>query len=181
MPIPTEIILPPVQQLDQQGIAKYLQDLTYKLQENYRTIATELNGSIKADYLLQREQYTPELFGDSTEGSFTYVHAHGWVYRQGLLVDVWFDAEYSSTDATGKLMLSLPYKVARSEELPFIGSVHTSDFSYTSGSTISVIANPSTYNASFWCSGSGVSGARQDVPSSGRVIGHLRYLGVQNE
>ena len=123
------------------------------------------------------KQFLPTLDG-STPGTFTYTHQTGWVLRQGLMVDVWVDVEWSATGtAAGDLFVELPYKVAVSEQMPFVGIVQPSAITYTGGTEIVINAINDTYRGEFWNTGDGFTTANQSVVSSGRLIFHIRYLG----
>lgn len=184
MTLPSNIIFPLRGDFsDLNDINRYLRDLTFQLQRMYEDIASEVNGDIKASVYTQREKWTPVLDGATTSGTFTYANQIGWVYRQGLLTDIWFDIEWTAAGtAAGNLTLALPYKVAKSNGMPFSSALQTSTIAYGAGKTVlSINAIPDSYVAEIWGSGSGVATANISVAASGRLIGHLRYLGVQDE
>lgn len=185
MTLPTTIILPlrPETILhDFDDVNNYLRELTVALQDMYEELANNVNGQISADSLVQREQWTPTLAGTTVAGSFTYSHQVGWALRQGLITDVWFDVKWTATGgATGNLYLELPYQVAVSNQKPFVGVCQPSGITFSGGTGMVVNGIPDTYRAEFWNVGSGFTTANQAVVSSGQVIGHLRYIGVENE
>jgi hypothetical protein len=148
----------------------------------YEDVVENVNGEIQADVYVQRNQWTPILAGTTGAGDFTYDHNVGWSLRQGLNTEVWFDVSWSATGgATGNLFLELPYQVAVSLQKPFVGVCQSSVLAYTGGTGIVVNGIPDTYRAEFWNVGSGFTTANQSVVASGQLIGHLRYLGVENE
>ena len=115
---------------DPEELKNYLTDLTFALERSLETLANGINGQFRSDVLLEKEQYTPILQG-STAGTFTYVHQTAWVLRKGLVVDLWFDVQWSASTAAGNLYLILPYQVARTNNLPFVGVVQPSNVAYT--------------------------------------------------
>ena len=127
MTVPTNIVLPLRRDFGtKEDIDKYLVDLIFELQQMYEQLASGINGDIKSSYYLQRQQWTPILKGATTAGTFTYSHQIGWVFRQGLIVDVWFDILWTNqAGAAGNLYVELPYKVAVSDQKPFVGVLQT--------------------------------------------------------
>lgn len=184
MTLPTNIIFPLRADLNQvEDINKYLGDFTFELQRMYEQLAQGINGDIRANVYTQRNQWLPELAGTGVAGTFTYTRQVGWAYRQGLLTDIWFDVEWTGSGAAaGNLYLILPYRVAKSNGMPFANDIQSSTLNYGAGRTVlSINAIPDTFRGEFWTSGSGVATANLPVAGAGRVIGFLRYLGVQNE
>lgn len=159
---------------------KYMRELVFSLETMYETLATAINGEIRSDTQIQRSQWKPEL-GGSTTGTFTYDHQTGWSIRRGLIVDVWGDVEWTATTATGDLFVVLPYKVARSSNIPFVGIVQPSSITFTTGTDMVINAMPNTFNAEFWNVGNGVATGNQQVVSSGRLIFYIRYLAQDDE
>jgi len=184
--IPSNIILPlHTEQIlsgEPKDLEKYLRELNFSLQQMYEQLAQGVNGDIRADYGQGRLQWTPILKGTSTAGTFTYTHQAGWSLRQGLITDVWFDVAWSSAgSAAGNLYVELPYKVAVSNQKPFVGVVQSSALTYTGGTGIVVNGISNTYRGEFWNVGSGFTTANQAVVASGQLIGHLRYIGQADE
>ena len=104
------------------------------------------------------------------------------MYRRGIIVDVWFDVLWSGVGtAANNLYLNLPYKVALSDEKPFIGVVQPSSITCTTGTEIVINAIPDTYRGEFWNTGSGVATGNQQVVASGQLIGYLTYIGQFDE
>lgn len=184
--IPTDPNLPLhsdfIQGVDKKDLDKYIRELVFSLQQMYSNIAQGLNGQFRADFLPDSSSWFPVLDGESVSGTFTYTHQSGFVYRQGILIDVWFDVEWSSAGtASGNLYLILPYKVAVVNQIPFVGVIQSSGITYTGGTGININALTDTYKGILYNTGSGFTTATQQVVSSGRLIGYLRYVGVQDE
>lgn len=181
MTIPNEFNLP-IRPLgdNPKELENYITDLSNTLEDALTTLADGINGQFKTDTLSQKEQYIPTLDG-STSGNFTYVHQNGWVLRKGLLVDLWFDIQWSATTASGNLFLNLPYEVAMTANLPFVGFVQPSNVAFTVGTDIVINALTETYRGYFYNTGNGIPTANQLVVASGRLIGYIRYIGKQNE
>ena len=90
MSLPTTKFFPTRRNLeDPKEVSKYVIDMVFELERMYDSLSDTINGNIKSSYLTQREKWTPILKGTTNSGSFTYSNAIGWVFRQGLLVDVW--------------------------------------------------------------------------------------------
>lgn len=185
MTLPSTIILPLQPETflgDFESVNNYLRELSVSLQDMYASMAANVNGDFKADSFIQRDQWTPRLAGTSSTGSFTYTHNVGWVLRKGIMTDIWFDIQWTASGgAAGNLYVELPYKVAVSEEKPFVGVCQSSGLTYTGGTGIVVNGIPDTFLGEFWNVGSGFTTANQTVVSSGQLIGHLRYIGIANE
>lgn len=185
MTLPSSIILPLRPETvfnDFDSVNNYLRELTVALQEMYEELASNVNGQFQSDAFVQREQWEPTLAGTTTAGSFTYGNQVGWSLRQGIMTDVWFDVSWTATGgAAGSLYLELPYLVAVSDGKPFVGVCQSSAITYSGGTGIVVNGIPNTYRAEFWNVGSGFTTANQAVVASGQLIGHLRYIGVENE
>lgn len=165
-----------------EDINRYLRDLVFSLQQRDEQVVQVLNGDIRGSAFIQRQNWTPVLNGISASGTFTYTHQIGWVLRQGLITDVWFDVEWTNNGtASGNLYIELPYQVAVSDEKPFVGIVQSSGITYSGGTGIVINAIPDTYRGEFWNVGSAFTTANQAVVASGQLIGFVRYIGVQNE
>lgn len=184
MTVPTNIIFPVrVDLQSNEDINRYLKDLVYELQTMYEQLAQGVNGDIKASAFTDSEKWTPTMAGTTTAGTFTYTHQTGWVLRQGIMTDIWFDVAWTNAGAAaGNLYLTLPYKVARSDNIPFSSAIQTSTLNYGAGkSVLSINGIPNTFRGEIWSSGSAAVTANVAVAAAGRVIGHLRYMGEQNE
>lgn len=184
MTIPTNIIFPLRGDFADLGdIDRYLSDVVFELQRMYEQLAQGINGDIRASVYTQRNEWTPILKGTAVAGTFTYNHQIGWSLRQGLIVDVWFDVSWSASGAAaGNLFLELPYRVARSNQKPFSEALQTSTIAYGAGKTLlSINAIPDSFRGEIWSSGSGAVTANIAVAAAGQLIGHIRYIGVQDE
>ncbi len=184
MTLPSHIIFPLRKDLsDPSDINRYVVDLTYVLQRMYEDLAQGINGDIRASSFTERNQWTPVLKGTTADGTFTYTHQVGWALRQGLLVDTWFDIDWTSSGgATGDLYIELPYKVAITDQKPFSSALQTSTIDYGAGMTVlAVNAISNTFRGEIWSSGSGLSTTNISVETAGQLIGHIRYIGTQNE
>jgi len=184
--LPTNIILPlrieQIQSGRPEDMESYLRDLNLSLQQMYEQLAQGINGDIRSDFGVGRQLWTPVLQGSSASGTFTYTNQSGWSLRQGLTTDVWGDVAWSSAGtAAGNLYVELPYKVALSNDKPFVGVVQSSAITYTGGTNIEVNAISNTFRGEFWNSGSGFTTANQAVVASGQLIYHIRYIGQANE
>ena len=186
MTLPSNIILPLHSDYIKSGkpedLEKYLRELNFSLQQMYENIAQATNGDIRADHGVGNQNWIPILKGTSTEGTFTYTHQSGWALRQGIITDVWFDVAWSGSGAAaGNLYVELPYKVALSNDKPFVGVVQSSVITYTGGTEIVVNGISDTYRGEFWNVGSGFTTANQGIVAAGTLIGHLRYIGQADE
>lgn len=179
-PLQTERILSG----DPKELEKYLRDLTFSLQRMYEELAQGINGDIRSDVLEPNRRWTPVLKDTDNAGTtFTYVHQIGWVYRQGIFVDVWFDVEWESSAGaiTGDMYIELPYQVAVTNEKPFVGVVQPSVFAYTGGTECVINAINDTYRCEVWNIGDGFPTANQGSVAAGQLIGHIRYQGKADE
>ena len=148
MTLPTDIILPlPRDYKNEDNPDKYTQDLVFELQNMYEQIANNVNGFIRNNADVDSSQWIPTISGTTGAGSTTYTNQIGWVLRQGIMVDVWGDLSWSATTASGNLFIDLPYIVTKSSEIPFVGCVQTSSFTYTAGDNCAINAIPSTYRS----------------------------------
>lgn len=184
MTLPIQNNFPQQRQLrDSADIAKFVKDLVFQLHTRDQQIVQVVNGDIRGSAFTQSQNWTPVLKGTVTPGTYTYDHQVGWALRQGLFTDLWFDISWSAAGASaGNLYIELPYKVAASDQKPFIGVLQPSSLSYGVGySDLVINAIPGTYRGEIWATGSGVATANLAVAASGALIGHVRYIGVQNE
>lgn len=175
-------------EVNSDSILDYTRDFAQEVQTSYQNIALNFNGFHKASFLdntgtlNRQENWTPILAGSTTAGTFTYVHQTGWAFRQGLVTDVWFDIQWSSSgSAAGNLYVELPYLVAEVDDKPFVGTIQSSSVTYATGTYMVCNAIPDTYRCEIWTAGSGVATANRTVVSSGQLIGNVRYIGVQDE
>jgi hypothetical protein len=188
MTLPTNIIFPlhsdNILSGEPANLDKYLRELVFTLQNMYEDIADVVNGNIRGSVLDPGSEWIP-VIKDSIDSSitFTYDHQVGWVYRNGIFVDSWFDISWSGSSGatTGNMYVELLYKVAVTNQIPFVGQVQTSSISYDSGTYCVLNAINDTYRAEVWNCGDGVATTNQSSASSGRLIGHIRYMGQQDD
>lgn len=166
---------------------KYIEQFVKTLQDRDEEVVTTLNGHIKGSAFTQRNKWTPVLEDTAdTDTIYTYDHQVGWVYRQGLLTDVWFDVKWTRIDSgtpSGNLYVELPYEVATSDQKPFVGVIQSATLAYGTGQTLlTVNAIPGTYRGEIWSSGSGNATANiSATTAAGHLIGHVRYIGKRDE
>lgn len=183
MTLPLNTILPLHSERIKEGgksLDHYMRELIFTLQRQYEDVAQAVNGDFRRSVDAGNNQWTPVLRDTANAGTtFTYDHQVGTVLRKGLIVDAWFDVEWTAATGatTGNMYLELPYEVAISEEKPFVGSLQTSVFTYTGGTQCVVNAIPNTYRLEVWNVGSGFTTANQSSGTAGHLLGHIRYVG----
>jgi len=180
--LPTNIILPSPT-ADPESFIKYQQDLISSLQSMYEDIAENVNGEFRSEYGPDEGgSWTPILKGTTSAGIFTYSSQVGWALRKGIMVDAWFDIIWTSqSGASGNLYVELPYLVAVSNGMPFVGTIQSSGITYSGGTGIVINAIQNTFRGELWNVGSGFTTANQSVTSSGRITGSIRYIGQEYE
>jgi len=177
--LPLDIILPEPQDFKIDS-DRFLDDLVTRLQDMYEDIATSFNGSYRSNASSQGSTWTPTLSG-STSGSFTYTSQKSWLFRQGIMCDVWGYIAWSSTTASGTLQVDLPYKVTLCDApLTFTGACSLSGVTF-SGSSVTINAVSNSYYANVTTFGTGVSSSLLSVPPSGAITYGVRYIGVADE
>lgn len=182
MTLPTDIKLPKYADYESQDDPTvYLNDLTLSLQDMYERLAQNVNGTFRNSFEIDSSQWLPILKGTTIEGTFTYVNQNGWSLRQGIMTELWGDVSWTATTSTGNLYVELPYLVSKSSGIPFVGVCQSSTFTYTAGAYVTINAIPSTYRGEIWCAGTGATTTNQVVPSAGRLIFHIHYIGVADE
>lgn len=161
-----------------------MRELVFSLQQMYEQLAQGINGDIRGDEFQGRENWTPVLkdTADATT-TFTYDYQDGWVLRRGLMVDCFFDVKWTANTGAiaGNMYVELPYKVAITDQMPFVGVCQPSIFSFTAGTTCVVNAITNSYRAEIWNTGNGFTTANQGSVAAGRLISHIRYLGNADE
>jgi hypothetical protein len=182
--IPSQIVLPYHEfDIQDRKLAAYIKELIVQLERAYETTARNVNGDIRSDQSTQTPAFTPTIrSSNNDQGTITYTHQTGWVFRQGLLVDVWFDVQWSAASGTptGNLILDLPYEVANSSNKPFVGTCQASNITFTNDYAV-CNATPDTRELTFWDCASATATAQIAFDSSGQVIGHVRYIGKAEE
>ena len=194
MTIPDIIIFPeypPDGIADPSGAVNHNQAMVRALTRSYEDIANGINGSLKNSIQGADKPFIPTVSGTTVAAgaSVTYSgggHQFGWVLRQGIYVDVWYDVSWTAAVGhTGTLYVDLPYQVATQTsstptEKPFVGSVQCSNITFT-GSYCVCNAIPDSRRCEIWTVGSGIATAGVAFDTVGQVIGHVRYVGKQIE
>lgn len=188
MTLPQNIIfpMPPLSSLNgNESLNRYFREFIFTLQRMYEDIVQNVNGDIRSDTLDPTNRWIP-LIKDTTDNTttFNYDHQTGFVLRQGLITDVWFDVQWISVKngtILGNMYLELPYKVIVTNDMPFVGVLQPSIFAYTGGTESVINAISNTYRGEIWNSGSGFTTANQISVGAGQLIGHIRYIGVSDE
>lgn len=186
MTIPSEIILPePPQDLDE-NLKRYLYDYTYKLQEMYENLARISNGT----YLYENDDATqdiyqgawrPEVFAVATPGAGTYDHQIGYTVRKGIVVNAFFDVQWSAHTGSGNFYVELPYKVRKASNMPFVGVAQTSNFTLGAIDYAVFNAIPDTYRLELWSVTTAAATANIALDTAARVIGSITYIGQEDE
>lgn len=169
--------------LNQEDYNKYMNSLLYSLQQRDLQIADSVNGNIRsADFADPAVNWTPTINGGTTSGTITYTTQYGWVLRQGLMTDVWFDVSWTGIGAAaGTLYLQLPYLICRSSGLPFVGELQIDNLNLGAGYTYAVITGrQNTYKAEVWACQSGAATTAVAIQANCGIKGHIRYIGVIN-
>jgi len=183
MTLPLTTILPLHSERIKKGgedLDAYMRELIFSLQRQYEEMAQAINGDTRRSVDEGSFQWQPLLKDTANAGTtFTYDHQIGTVLRRGLMIDVFFDVKWSASAGaiTGNMYLELPYKVAVSEEKPFVGSVQPSAFAFTGGTACVINAIQNTYRLEVWNVGDGFTSANQGSVSSGQIAGYIRYVG----
>lgn len=187
MTLPTQLKLPSIELDNVQSIQDqivYIRELTFTLEEMYEDLAQGINGDIFADTFSGRTRWLPVLRDTANSGTtFTYTNQTGWSLRQGLITDCWFDITWSGNTGaiTGNMYIDLPYKLAMSANMPFVGICQPGTFTFTAGTECVLNAIPDTYRCEVWNTGDAFTTANQGSVAAGHLIGHIRYIGQEIE
>jgi len=182
MTLPSDILLPAVNKElseDPEKLFQYLRDLTYDLEKMYGELATAVNGRIGSNDDISSAQYTPTIISTgASAGLGTYDHQIGWVLRRGLMVDVWFDLQWTAHTGTAgsPMAITLPYLVAQSSQKPFFGTLYASNITYA-GDYLVCNAEPGTRNCNIWEVTTAAAGGEVNLDTAGQLAGHIRYIG----
>lgn len=161
---------------------RYWREFIFSIQRMYEQLAQGINGDQRSYVSQAPATWTPTLNATTTPDDFTYDHQIGWVWRQGIYTELWFDVQWTSAgSAAGNLYLELPYVVATSDQKPFVGVVQASNVNYVTGYDLVINAIPDTNRGEFWYTTSGGATGNQTVESAGQLIGHIRYIGKADE
>lgn len=181
MTVPLDVILPLRAEFDTGE--EYEKVYNDTLKSYLDEIVKATYGSYLTNFELDQEQWIPEVFGATSAGAAdTYDRQVGWVLRRSLLVDVWFDVEWSvAHTGTGILYVQLPYIVANTDGLPYVGTIQSSTVTYAGFDGLVCNAQSNSYRLEIWKTGTGAATAGLAVPAAGRLIGHVRYIGQDDE
>lgn len=167
-----------------QTATKYLRELGTEFKKAYREIAENSNGDTLWNYGNNERKWEPEVFGVSTAGEGTYSADKqiGWAFRQGLMTDIWFDITWTGHTGSGNMYVQLPYTVAKSNEKPFVGTIQASSIAFAGSATYLVLnAIPDTLRAEVWSCTTSAATANIALPTTGHIIGHVRYIGKRQD
>jgi len=165
--------------------SEYINELINELTFAYENIAAEINGNFRFSTAQNgTTRWVPEIFGSTTQGSATYTIQEGWTVRFGLMVEVFFDIEWSGHTGSGDSYISVPYKVSKpltsSSGAPFVGSCSGDSINFGAGySGLNLNAIPDTFQIQVIADGSSQPISNLSIPSSGRLKGSIRYIGQQ--
>lgn len=182
MTLPIETHLPldeeDIESGDPERLSDYMEELVHQLESQYEDMVESINGSTQS--------FTPVLKDTASAATYTYTHQEGWYLRQGLMVDYWFDVQWSAIASgapSGNLYVELPYKIFDAQHKPFVGTIQSSTLAYGAGLTYLIInAIPGTLRGEIWGSGDATATANLTAnTASGQLIGHIRYVGIEFE
>lgn len=186
MTLPIDRILPtPPELATVEDAKRYLKTLTFELQDMYDGMVQNINGFIRNNADVDGSAWMPEIASTGTSGTISYAGNGqiGWSIRQGIFTQIWCDVQWTAIGAsTGNLYVNLPYKVTKSLKMPFVGVVQYSGITLGGAYTNLVINGiPSTYRGEIWRTGTALTTDNLSIPSSGRLIAYLTYIGVEDE
>ena len=180
MTLPLDTLLPLHSEKIKEGgesLNTYLRDLTTTLQRQYDDIAHTINGDTRRSVDTGSRQYTPTVSGLTTAGVGTYVHQTGWVFRQGLMIDFFFDLRWTAHTGTGSLIVDMPYQCAEIDHFPFVGPIMAQNVVFTG--YLSGVALPGTRSLEIVDTRSGLAFNNITVPNTDTTLrGTIRYVGV---
>lgn len=184
--LPINIILPlrseAILSNDPKKHEQYQREFVFRLQQMYADIVQNVNGDIR--------EFSATVSGTTLTGVGTYDHQTGWLLRQGLMVDIWFDVQWTAHTGTGNLFLNLPYKVFNTRppavapgdtSMPFVGVLQPSSVTFASGTASVINAIPNTFRGEIWSYGDGIPTENVAIAGTGQIIGHIRYVGTEFE
>jgi len=142
----------------------------------YRHLAGAINGSYY--------DRVPTVSGSGTAGSPTYTTQVGYQLRQGLLVDIWFDIEWSAIGgASGNIQLDLSYKSTKVNGNPFVSAIYGSKCWYSPNyDYLTIVLGSDSNVATIYENGAKVTAQPLTFAragSTGAIRGHLRYIGQE--
>jgi len=183
MTLPTTIDLPSITDNEnEEDTNKYLKNLVNKIEDMYEDLAENTNGFIRNNADTDQSQWVPTINSTGVSGTITYTHQVGWSVRQGIYTEVWFDIEWTAKgSSTGKMYVDLPYKVANSDGMPFIGILKVENIAFSTYTSLFISATPNTYQGQIWAEKHNSAFFKANIQPSGRIVGHVRYIGLSDE
>lgn len=168
---------------------EYLEELSTRLKFYLDQLSTMSYGDYQTYFETAQELFTPIVYGADTQGTANYKFGdeylqYAWVLRRSLITDVWFDVTWDAHTGKGDLYLQLPYIVANSNGIPFVGTIQSSTITYAGFDGLVCNAEPNTYKLNIYKTGTGATTTAVQVDSeavAGRIIGHVRYIGQDDE
>jgi hypothetical protein len=178
MTLPTDINFPTPENLLSEGgkynVETYLKEMNDRLADMYQNVAQNVNGYVK--------DWTPIVYGTTSEGTGTYVNQFGWVRRAGILTECWMDVSWTAHTGTGRVAIQMPYQAANSQGSPFVGLIESSGTNAFPGFTyLTWRVEPNTTEGVIVRNGDSVPSARLGIAGSGGFRGYIRYIGKEFE
>lgn len=179
MTVPSNVILPT--RVDYPDNEEYERKHNEAIKNYLDDIVKATYGEYQSDFETGQESYIPKVLGATTAGDASYARAVGWTLRRSLMVDVWFDVQWTGHTGTGNMYIELPYIVASTSGLPYVGIIQSSTITYAGYDGLVCNAISNSYRLEIWSTGTGAVTANVPVAVDGRLIGHVRYIGQDDE
>lgn len=186
MTLPSNIIFPKdiedFPTLDPEYQKKQWKEMVNSLQNMYEDMVDNINGGHEHVFFTSSNQKDtiPLISGSTSEGVGTYGNREMYHVRQGLESQAWFDIAWTAHSGTGDLIVNLPYSVANTEFTPFVGVVQIHNINLSSGYTYATVnCAPNSFDGVIMECGSGVPSQPIALPTSGRLIGYVKYIGKE--
>lgn len=168
--------------LDEEYKKVQWKEMVVVLQDMYEDLANHINGDheyVSFDASNQT-QVIPLVSGSSTPGTGTYADRVVYHVRKGLETQMWFDIEWTGHTGAGDLIVNLPYEVASSELMPFVGVLEIHNITLSSGYTYATVScQPSTFDGLIHENGSAQPTQPIALSTSGRIKGYVSYIGKE--
>jgi len=145
------------------------EDLNNVLTQMYEDIAESINGS--------QSSWTPTVSGSTTTGTGTYSSQEGVYYRNGILVDCWFNITMTAHTGAGNIRIKLPLKIRSGADI-WVGECLDSNVTYPSGTKLVLDGINDTLYCEIVACGDGISSGIVQLSGTETIKGHLRYIGV---
>lgn len=137
--------------------------------QNYQELANLGNGRI--------EEWDPEVYGSTTEGTATYSSQRGLYYIRSVLADVWFSVTWTGHTGGGNLRVKLPIIASQTRADFFLGEVSAQNIAFPASTTH---LNLSVVNNEAYCdvvaSRSAAARSFVQMSASGTLFGHVCYI-----